>query len=151
MTIREIFNSGGSAKDVIAALKNKTISVPTWGGVSGLQAEYDPMMHPVMNKASYPDIVTDNGVEHVTRVTFDLQRLATKRMTELCCGIPVKRVYSPANDRQAEVAKYIEAILMRNRIDSVNVERLNMLFAGCEVMTLWYAQQVENYYYGFRS
>ena len=151
MTIREIFNSGGSAKDVIAALKNKTISVPTWGGVSGLQAEYDPMMHPVMNKASYPDVVTDNGVEHVTRVTFDLQRLATKRMTELCCGIPVKRVYSPANDRQAEVAKYIEAILMRNRIDSVNVERLNMLFAGCEVMTLWYAQQVENYYYGFRS
>lgn len=151
MTIQEILNGGGDVKDVITALKQKTISVPMWSGNCGLQAEYDPTMHPVMDKAIYPDVVGENGIERVTRITCDLQRLATKRMTELCCGIPIKRVYSPENDRQAEVAKYLEAILQRNRIDSINVERLNMLFAGCEVMTLWFGQPDENTYYGFRS
>ena len=49
------------------------------------------------------------------------------------------------------IAAYIENILTRNRIDSVNVERLNMLFAGCEVMTLWYATEDKNNIYGFDS
>lgn len=151
MTIQEIFNAGGDAKDVISALKQKTISVPSWNGKNGLAYEYDPRKHPVMNKAIYPDIVTDDGVEMVTRVTCDLQRLAVKRMTELVCGIPVKRTYAPENERQQEIAKYIEAIMQRNRIDSVNVERCNMLFAGCEVMTLWFAVQDKNNYYGFDS
>ena len=113
--------------------------------------QYDPTKHPVMNKQIYPDIVTDDGVEYVTRVTCNFQRLATKRMTELCCGIPVKRVYKPENDTQKEIASYIETIFDRNRINSVNVERLNMLFAGCEVMTLWYAVESNNNVYGFDS
>ena len=62
--------------------------------------EYDPRKHPVMNKAKYPDVVNDDGsLELVTRITCDMQRLAVKRMTELVCGTPVKRVYKPENDR----------------------------------------------------
>ena len=104
-----------------------------------------------MNKQKYPDIVTDEGIEYVTRVTCDLQRLATKRMTELVTGIPPKRVYTPNNDRQKQIAAYIESIYDRNRINSVNNERLNMLFAGCEVFTLWYAIEERNTLYGFSS
>jgi hypothetical protein len=148
MTIEEILQSGGSAEQIITALKEKTIIVPVWGGRYGLEREYDPRKHPVMNKGAYPDIVTEQGVQPVTRITCDLQRLATKRMTELICGIPVKRVYKPENDRQKEVAAFIEAIYDRNRIDSVNVDRCNMLFAGCEVMTLWYAIEQPNVLYG---
>jgi hypothetical protein len=151
MTIDEILNSGGTAAQIIAALKEKTISVPMWGGRRGLVMEFDPTKHPVMNKAKYPDIVNDDGVEYVTRITCDLQRLATKRMTELVCGIPVRRVYKPENDRQKEIAGYMEKIYERNRIDSVNIERCNMLFAGCEVMTLWYAVEQSNSLYGFQS
>ena len=151
MTIDEILNSGGTAAQKIAALKEKTIDVPAWSGRVGLVQQFDPTKHPVMNKQKYPDIVTDEGVEYVTRVTCDLQRLATKRMTELITGIPVKRVYKPENDRQKEAAAYIEAIYQRNRIDSVNNERCNMLFAGCEVMTLWYAIEERNNLYGFNS
>ena len=152
MTIEEILNSTElSAAEKVAALKEKTITVPIWGGRYGLLQQFDPTRHPVMNKQKYPDIVNEDGVEYVTRVTCDLQRLATKRMTELCCGIPVKRVYKPGNDTQKEVASYIEAIFDRNRIDSVNIERLNMLFAGCEVMTLWYAVESGNNLYGFDS
>lgn len=152
MTIEDILNSTElTAAEKVGALKEKTINVPIWGGRYGLLQQFDPTRHPVMNKAKYPDIVGKDGVEYVTRVTCDLQRLATKRMTELCCGIPVKRIYKPENDKQKEVASYIEAIFSRNRIDSVNIERLNMLFAGCEVMTLWYAVESENRLYGFDS
>ena len=152
MTIEEILNSTElTAAEKIAALREKTIQVPVWTGRYGLVHQFDPTKHPVMNKQKYPDIVSDDGIEYVTRVTCDLQRLATKRMTELCCGIPVKRVYKPENDKQKEIASYIEAILDRNRINSVNIERLNMLFAGCEVMTLWYAVESKNNIYGFDS
>lgn len=151
MTIEEILNSEGTAAQKIAALKEKTINVPMWTGREGLVRQYDPTKHPVMNKAKYPDIVNADGFQPVTRVTCDLQRLAVKRMTELVTGIPVKRVYQPENERQKEVATYLEKIFMKNRIDSVNIERCNMLFAGCEVMTLWYAVEQRHTAYGFNA
>lgn len=151
MTIEELLKSGASAETIIAALKEKSIIVPVWSGRYGLIQQFDPTKHPVMNKQKYPDIVSDEGIEYVTRITCDLQRLATKRMTELVTGIPVKRVYKPENDRQKEIASYIESIYKRNRIDSVNNERCNMLFAGCEVLTLWYAIDERNNLYGFNS
>lgn len=151
MTIEEILNSENSAESKIAALKEKTIIVPVWSGRFGLVQQFDPTKHPVMNKQKYPDIVTNEGIEYVTRITCDLQRLATKRMTELVTGIPVKRVYKPDNDKQKEIASYLESIYERNRIDSVNNERCNMLFAGCEVLTLWYAIDEKNNLYGFNS
>lgn len=151
MTIEELLKSGASAETIISALKEKSIIVPVWSGRYGLVQQFDPTKHPVMNKQKYPDIVTDDGIEYVTRITCDLQRLATKRMTELVTGIPVKRVYKPDNDRQKEIASYIESIYERNRIDSVNNERCNMLFAGCEVLTLWYAIEERNNLYGFNS
>lgn len=152
MPIEDILNSNLSEEAKIAALKEKTIIVPSWGGRRGLRAEYDPKMHPVMDKTRYPDIANDDGsYEYQTRITFDLQRLATKRMTELCVGIPVKRIYTPDNDKQKQIAAYLEAILTRNRIDTVNNERCSLLFAGCEVLTLWYAVEQPNNIYGFDS
>ena len=151
MTIEELLKSGASAETIIAALKEKSIIVPVWSGRYGLVQQFDPTKHPVMNKQKYPDSGSDDGIEYVTRITCDLQRLATKRMTELVTGIPVKRVYKPENDRQKEIASYIESIYERNRIDSVNNERCNMLFAGCEVLTLWYAIDERNNLYGFNS
>lgn len=153
-TIEKILDMSttATAAERIAALKEKSIIVPPWLGVKGLKVEYDPKEHPVMKKAGYPDIVNEDGtVEKVTRITCDMQRLAVKRMTELVCGIPVKRVYHAENDTQAEIARWIEAIYQRNRIDSVNIERCNMLFACCEVMTLWYAVEQPNNQYGFDS
>ena len=150
--IDDILNSSElSPESKLAILREKSICVPIWGGRHGLEREFDPTKHPVMDKGAYPDIITGEGIEHVTRVTCDLQHLATKRMTELVTGIPVKRVYKPENDRQKEIATFIENIYKRNRIDSVNIERCNMLFAGCEVMTLWYVVEEQNTLYGARS
>lgn len=150
--IEKLINEGVLTADLIAQLKDKQVAVPKWSGKDGLEAQYDPTKHPVMNRATYPDIMEGGGnIDYVTRVTYDFQRLACKRMTELMTGIPVKRVYTPENDRQKEVAKYLEAIMQRNRIDSVNIERMNMLFAGCEVLTMWYAVLQDTEAYGFNS
>lgn len=149
-TIQDILESGLPAAAQIAALKDKSIIVPSWAGRFGLAKEYDPRKHPVMNRAVYPDIVNDDGTtDRVTRVTIALQQLAVKRMTELVCGIPVKRIYKAETDGQRKIARTIEKIFERNRIDSLNIERCNMLYAGCEVMTLWYAVEQPNDLYGF--
>lgn len=150
--INELLNDDSvSIEDKLAALKQKGIDVPAWAGRKNLEGQYDPKYHPVMDKTQYPDTVTGDGIERVTRVALDLQRLAVKRMTELCVGIPVKRIYKPTDEKQKDVARYLEAILVRNRIDTLNIERLNMLFAGCEVLTLWYATEDKNNVYGFDS
>lgn len=152
MTIDEILNGGLSATEQMAALKEKSVRVPAWSGRRGLEYEYDPRKHPVMNKSVYPDIVNDDGtLEAVSRITLDFQRLAVRRMTELVCGIPIKRVYKPDNDRQQELGRIIEKVFERNRIDAVNIERCNLLYAGCEVMTLWYAVEQPNTLYGIAS
>lgn len=131
---------------VINQMKQKSLFIPPWGK---LEREYNPLKHPVMDKRFYPDKVDEDGMpDPVTRVVFDFQRLAVKRTAELCVGIPVKRVYEPQNARQQEVADVMERIFQRNRIDSVNNQRVHEYFASCEVMTLWYSQPVKNRYYG---
>lgn len=150
--IQDIIRPDRLPSEIITDLKEKAVVVPPWKGTRGLSFEYDPKRHPVMNKSLYPDIVDEDGsIDYVTRITYNLQYLAVKRMTELCCGIPVKRVCAPENDQQKEVAGYLEKIFQRNRIDSMNVERLTMLFAGCEVLTLWYAVDQPTNIYGFNS
>lgn len=147
MTIEEILSLGSPDK-IIEALKQKSIEVREW---EKLRKEYDPKEHPVMTDPDYQDKVTEDGVEKVTRITQDLQRLAVKRTTELVFGIPVKRIYKTQTEGEKLAAQVIEAILDRNRIDSVNTERGNMLFASCEVATLWYAVEEQNSLYGVDS
>jgi hypothetical protein len=45
----------------------------------------------------------------------------------------------------------MEKIFERINIDDINNQRANMLYAGCEVMTLWFAQESPNNLYGFDS
>lgn len=149
MTIEEIFAKDRSIEDVISILKEKSITIPEW---STLLRQYDTDYHPVNNRSLYPDVVEENGkITKVSRVTYNWQKLATKRMTELCFAIPVKRVYSPLSDNEQEAANLIERIYERNSIDSINIDRGVHLFAGCEVMTLWYAVEDQNNYYGVPS
>ena len=155
--------------DIIGELKAKSITLPSW---ESLKKEYEPSLHPVMDESAYPDVVLYEerlsetevdkfgnpvvvkaaiGTEKVSRVTYALQKLAAKRTTELCFGIPVKRIYKPQNDKQKEAAKYLESIFERTRIDSINIDRGIKLFASCEFFTLWYGVQQENDIYGFKS
>ena len=137
-TITQTLLSDITADEKIAILRNKTVTVAPWFGPEGLERQYNPRHHPVMDKCAYPDLVDKDGFKPVTRITIAFQQLAAKRMSELMCGVPVKRVYTARTERQKYVASFLEAVFKRNRIDSVNVERTSMLFSGCEVLTLWY-------------
>jgi len=147
-TIDKIIAPDRPTGDIIKDLTQKSIIVPGW---NELEKEYYPRMHPVVTDPSYLDRVTKQGIERMSRITLGLQRLASKRMTELAFGIPVKRVYNTENPADEEVSKVLEKILQRNRIDSRNIERGNMLFAGCEVVTLWFAIEEKNTLYGVKS
>lgn len=135
-----------SPDEMVTALKVKTKVIERpW---SALKKEYYPSGHAIMDKARYPDRI---GGDRFTRITYDYQRLAVKRMTELVFGIPVVRECNAEDENQLKVLQYLENIFMRSRIDSVNLERGRLLFASCEVLTLWYAIEEQNTLYGFES
>ena len=145
MDIRELINGGRPASAIISDLKHKTITVPSW---TELDKAYDPRKHPVKTDPGYTDKIVKGRTERMTRITLGLQKLAVKRMGELAFGLPVKRVYSPDNDNEKKVARIMEAIFKKNRIDSVNLERSKFLYAACEVVTLWYSQEQSTDYSG---
>ena len=144
MDIKEIIN-GASANDTINALKEKSVVVPEWGN---LAKEYDVEKHEIMDTRKYLDKATPTGIEKISRVTLGMERLAVKRMTGLAFGIPVQRVYTPENDQEKRAAKIMEDIFQRNRIDSLNISRSNLLYASCEVATIWYLQEQPTQYAG---
>lgn len=151
MDIKSIINLDKKAEDIISALKVKSVVVKAW---KVLELEYNPKKHPVMDTQKYPDrIEADGTTTAVTRVTYALQRLAVKRLTELCFGIPVRRVYDipEGRDDLQEMADLMDAIFKANRIDAVNVRRGTSLFASCECMTLWYAEVKDTQYGKFKS
>ena len=138
-----------SAASIIADLKTRPFEIPSW---DKLKKEYYPCHHPVMDKAAYPDKVSKKTGRPipVTRVTRALQRRATKTMAGLLFGIPVKRIYTynKKDETEKKAAALLERIFTRNRIDSINIERAKLLYASCEVATLWYAVKQDNTHYG---
>ncbi len=148
MTIEEQIAQYPSYDEQISFLKKKNIELPSW---SDLDKVYDSEKHDVITNTEYQDIVKNGHTDKVSRITCDLPALAVKRMTEMMTGINIKRIYKPDDDSQKEVQTYLENIFARTRIDSVNIARLNNLFASCEVMTIWYAVETEevNKAYGF--
>ena len=141
-SLQEIFETGRDATAVVADLKKKSIAVIPW---STLEKEYCPKKHPVMTDISYNERTGKNGKPvKVTHVMLPWQKLAVKRMGSLAFGIPVKRVYKNADEEAHKAAAaIIESIYKRNHINSVNIERSKFLYASCEVVTIWYTQEVE--------
>lgn len=148
-TIDEILNEERPAAQIIDDLKLKTVTVPPW---IKLEKEYEPKYHPVMTDKTYRDKVNKKGeLIRMCRITMGLQKLAVKRMTELVFGIPVKRVYAANNDNEKKVAKIMEGIFKKNKIDSVNIERGRALYASCEFATIWYSQEQDAIYGGEKT
>lgn len=146
MSIEEIINSKRQPGTIIDDLKKKSVNVPSW---SILEKEYDSSQHPVMTDPNYVDKIKGAATEKVSRITLGWMKLAVKRITELMFGIDVQRIYNDHDkDDQKKAAKILEAVYAKNRINSVNTERGRWLFAACEAMTLWYAQEQPTSYAG---
>lgn len=141
-SVKEVIDAQDiTVEDKIAYLTKKNIVVPSW---SELEKEYNPKKHPVFTDPLY----VDKGKEKMSRVAFGWQKLATKRMAALLFGIPGQRVYSPENEQEKMAAQIIEDIYKRNRINAVNLDRAQRLYASCECMTIWFGQDVKTMYAG---
>lgn len=132
-----------NAVDVIAELKKKAITVPSW---DKLEKEYNPRKHPVMYEPEFADKVKRGRIITRTRITYAWQRLATNRMSELLFALPVKYITKPINDAERTAALILKDVLKRNRIDTLNLDRARKLYSSCEVMTIWFSQDVETEY-----
>lgn len=144
-TIEEIL-SQERIEDIIEELKYKTVCIRPW---EELRKEYYPKLHPVWTDKSYRDIVKKNGgLVRQCRIALGLQKLAVKRIGELCFGLPVKRVYKPQTEGEKRAARILEDIFKKNRIDSLNNERSRYLYASCEFATIWYTQKKSSIYAG---
>ncbi len=154
-TIDEIMNPIRSVSDIIADLKKKFVTVPLWISNDdkrpGLQEIYDAKLHPVMDKKKYNDKTGKDGVIYVSRITSGLPKLAVRRLSQMCFGIPAKRIYKPKDDNEKKAASILESIFDHNRIDSVNLDRAKRLYAACEFVTIWYTQMSNTMYAGEES
>ena len=135
-----------TARDAVTLLTKKQIEIPSWS--EKLEREYNPLKHPAFDRSSYADIVTNEGVERVSRIPLPYQHLAARRLTEMCFAIPPTIEWDThGKDDEAEVARVIESILARNFYDALNIKRGNLLYSSCEVMTLWYPVESANTLY----
>jgi len=147
MDINEIF-AGQDVSTIITELKKRSNSVPEWGE---LLKDYEPEYHKITtDKQGRKDkIHTDGTVDKAARISLGLEKLLVKRMTEFTFSIPVKRIYSTANETQEAIAKAIEAIYKNAHINSENIKRGIAYNASCEIFTLWYTVQRKHTLYGF--
>lgn len=141
-----------SIQEKIDALKQKSIQVESWGK---LVKEYDPTRHEIMrDQVTRKDKYRKDGVEKAARVTYGQQKMFARRMTQMAFAIPVKREYDIDDSKESkEIATAIEKIYNRSRIDAVNVNRMHAYFAACEICTVWYAVEGDDYNedYGFKT
>lgn len=145
-------NDEKKIEEIIKEIKEaKTISVPKW---TDLEKEYDVKKHEIVtDKTSRKDKVRkDKTVEKVARVTYGLQKLSARRMTQMALAIPVQRIYKTGDDpEKKEQAKAMEAIYEGARINALNIKRMNAYFAACEIMTIWFPVKETHERYGFKS
>ena len=135
---------------IISSLKGKTVSVPDW---SNLRKDYYPSEHAILKDTiNLRDKIRDDGsIEKSSRLSFGMERLQVRRMSEFMFSIPVKRIYSNVENNRVrqDIANAIESIYKHSKISTHNLFRSKDFFACCEIFTLWYVVKSPNNLYGF--
>ena len=150
-TIEELIREGKTIKDVVQYItENSYTENPKW---EELEKMYDANKHSIMDAGIRKDKLTKDGVDKVSRVKLSLQKLAVKRMAEMCFALPVKRTYSYETEEPIlkDITKSIEKIYKKVRIDDTNLERAREYFATCQIATIWYIKEEDNSIYGFKA
>lgn len=151
--IKEIINpQERNVSQIISDLKDRSVKVEhPW---SEMIKDYEPTLHKInTDTTSLKDKHRSDGtLEKSARIAIGLEKLHCKRLAEFTFAIPVKRIYSEAqNDIQTAIIKAIEAVYRTARINSVNIDRANMFYACCQIFTIWYVVKKQNNIYGFDS
>lgn len=150
--INKYIDFSGTPSNIIASLTQYQKNVPLW---SELRKNYNYKEHAILrDMTNLRDRKRKDGsVEKSCRLSFGMEKLLVRRMSEFMFAIPVKRIYqNTENDkRKQEVANAIEKVFKYSRIATHNLKRSKDFFACCEIMTLWYTVKSPNSLYGFDS
>lgn len=137
-SLEEIFADNRDVLSILSDLKHCIKTNESW---DKLQEAFDPNLHPIIKDPSLrPDTKTKNGkTEKPAKISYAAEKIATRRMTQMTCSIPIKRVYNYGDNEQLKAfADAIEGVYKSARIDGVNAKRLYAYFASCEVATFWW-------------
>lgn len=152
MEVLDINFETDSPAQIIEKLKRTSFDIPQW---ADLEKAFDPKQHSIMTDQSRNDKVNEDGmVDRMARIPVALEKLLVKRMVEFLFAIPVKRVYTNYDEKDAtsqEIIKAIESIFTRSRIDAENIKRGRSLYSSCEMVTIWYAVDKKHSRYGFKA
>lgn len=150
MDITDIIYDGRPKSEIIENLRIKNTDIPDWADTL---KEYEPALHEVMDKRQRPDKVRKGRpIEKVSRIPVSLEKLTVNRIAQFMFAIPVKRIYSNANDGlMPDIQKAVEQIYKKARINAINIARAKNYFASCEMCTIWFPVDSPNTYYGFNS
>ena len=150
--IKDYVDFDASPSEVIEALKDKSVDVPSWRHLAEM---YDYRHHPILrDHTNLRDKVRPDGtVEKSSRISIGMERLLVRRLSEFMFAIPARRVYknTSGSDHLQEIARALESIYRVARIDAHNLKRSRRFFACCEMATFWYAVKHPNRLYGFES
>lgn len=144
----------GDHKGALKLLKDKTGCVPEW---SVLVKDYDTNKHDIIADPMLrpKDKKKKNYTEKAARITYAAEKIATRRMGQMCFTIPVQRTYDydKNNEVQKKIAEAIEKVYETVRINGVNSNRMRAYFAACEVCTIWYNDERNESHsvYGFET
>jgi len=123
-------------------------NLPKW---SDMIKQYDPMKHKIWDTTTYPEKKNENDVDDFKRTAFGLQKLAVGRLAQMMFAFPVQRIYNYDTESQSQqraVDILEEVYRTRNFIDSENVERAKALNASCEMATVWWVYEREDFVEG---
>lgn len=147
-----IFDPSKGIDNVIAALKNKTVTVPEWEELVKL---YEPSKHKILfDTTNRRDKERSDGrIDKAAKISVGLEKLLVNRMSEFMFTIPVNRIYHNIEDNKVkqDIVNAIEAIYKYAKIDKENKKRGVLYYASCEIFTIWYAVEKPNTLYGFKS
>ncbi len=154
MNVTDLFAEGADVQRIIRQIKDekKSLGIPLWAET---KQEYYPHLHRIKTDTEWwKDKGTKRKPYKVARVTYGMQRKATRKMTQMAFAIPVKRehIFDKKNATQKAIVDSIEKIYERVHIDSLNRKRMSFYFASCELLTIWYAiEGGEHEDYGFKT
>lgn len=152
-SVEEIFNETNKPQDIITILQGQKKECMSW---SEIEKEFDATKHPIVADPTLrPDEKSDEKThkrELPAKLTYPVEQIATRRMTQMAFSIPVKRVYNKTEDEgEKQFQKAIESVYDSVRINGINSRRFYAYFAACEMATIWYVVKTQESHnqYGF--
>lgn len=147
MDIKAIFDPSNSIDTKINALKERTVSVPSWSVLLNI---YEPSFHEILTDTI--NLKDKKNGEKSARITLGLEKLLVNRYCQFTFAINVKRSYAKAqSETQLNIRNAIEKIYENVHINTANFKRGTAYYAACEFFTIWYTVKRENDIYGFHS